>query len=116
MNQETGRAAPYETAARRLAEDEDAIARVPCVFFFSSRRRHTRFDCDWSSDVCSSDLRRNPRRGWLIGIAAGALALAAVAGVGLLGPALPLVDRNGVWIDTVKRGQKIGRASCRERV
>src|SRR5256886_8636281 len=32
-------------------------------FFFSSRRRHTRFDCDWSSDVCSSDLtpiRRAP--------------------------------------------------------
>src|SRR2546430_5101150 len=26
------------------------------VFFVSSRRRHTRFDCDWSSDVCSSDL------------------------------------------------------------
>src|SRR2546430_9254132 len=29
---------------------------VPHCFFFSSRRRHTRFDCDWSSDVCSSDL------------------------------------------------------------
>src|SRR4029434_2271446 len=27
-----------------------------CVFVFSSRRRHTRFKCDWSSDVCSSDL------------------------------------------------------------
>src|SRR5438270_5496329 len=27
-------------------------------FFFSSRRRHTRFDCDWSSDVCSSDLKQ----------------------------------------------------------
>src|SRR5260370_35963901 len=27
-----------------------------CCFFFSSRRRHTRFKCDWSSDVCSSDL------------------------------------------------------------
>src|SRR5216683_6714233 len=27
-------------------------------FFFSSRRRHTRSDRDWSSDVCSSDLRR----------------------------------------------------------
>src|SRR6266481_6796372 len=26
------------------------------VFFFSSRRRHTRWNCDWSSDVCSSDL------------------------------------------------------------
>src|SRR6266480_5145390 len=27
-----------------------------CFFFFSSRRRHTRLTCDWSSDVCSSDL------------------------------------------------------------
>src|SRR5260370_41450496 len=27
-------------------------------FFFASRRRHTRFKCDWSSDVCSSDLLR----------------------------------------------------------
>src|SRR5438034_5880432 len=26
------------------------------LFFFSSRRRHTRSLCDWSSDVCSSDL------------------------------------------------------------
>src|SRR2546430_10733965 len=31
-------------------------------FFFSSRRRHTRFDCDWSSDVCSSDLLSQPWR------------------------------------------------------
>src|SRR3989475_8927258 len=30
--------------------------RLCLFFFFSSRRRHTRFDCDWSSDVCSSDL------------------------------------------------------------
>src|SRR3989475_3375701 len=30
-------------------------------FFFSSRRRHTRFDCDWSSDVCSSDLGERRR-------------------------------------------------------
>src|SRR3982750_4973745 len=29
---------------------------VSIVFFFSSRRRHTRSDRDWSSDVCSSDL------------------------------------------------------------
>src|SRR5256886_8648548 len=37
-------------------------------FFFSSRRRHTRFDCDWSSDVCSSDLicanTRTPEVTW----------------------------------------------------
>src|SRR2546430_17630647 len=32
-------------------------------FFFSSRRRHTRFDCDWSSDVCSSDLNKIDRPG-----------------------------------------------------
>src|SRR5690625_7798390 len=33
------------------------------VIFFSSRRRHTRWPRDWSSDVCSSDLRwRNLRR------------------------------------------------------
>src|SRR2546426_8904426 len=32
--------------------------RVVCFFFFfSSRRRHTRLQGDWSSDVCSSDLR-----------------------------------------------------------
>src|SRR6266481_2076616 len=29
---------------------------VSFFFFFSSRRRHTRWNCDWSSDVCSSDL------------------------------------------------------------
>src|SRR5690606_40384586 len=33
------------------------------VFFFSSRRRHTRFSRDWSSDVCSSDLLLQGRRG-----------------------------------------------------
>src|SRR5271167_5066872 len=33
-----------------------------CFFFFSSRRRHTRSKRDWSSDVCSSDLRYQGRR------------------------------------------------------
>src|SRR5438067_1424579 len=33
-----------------------AYARVAGIFFFSSRRRHTRSKRDWSSDVCSSDL------------------------------------------------------------
>src|SRR6267143_2228092 len=31
---------------------------IVIFFFFSSRRRHTRWNCDWSSDVCSSDLGR----------------------------------------------------------
>src|SRR2546430_3915329 len=38
---------------------------IVVVFFFSSRRRHTRFDCDWSSDVCSSDLISNTRASYL---------------------------------------------------
>src|SRR5256885_5145787 len=35
-----------------------SVTRVWCLrcFFFSSRRRHTRLQGDWSSDVCSSDL------------------------------------------------------------
>src|SRR3989475_4239336 len=51
-----------------------------CFFFFSSRRRHTRFDCDWSSDVCSSDLvsprqlLRRSRPGGAVETAAGAAA------------------------------------------
>src|SRR5437763_1490486 len=44
------------------------------LFFFSSRRRHTRYIGDWSSDVCSSDLfEREPRlssraRRWLVAL------------------------------------------------
>src|SRR2546426_10946986 len=34
-----------------------------CFFFFSSRRRHTRLQGDWSSDVCSSDLIQTIHRG-----------------------------------------------------
>src|SRR5690606_40092454 len=37
-----------------LEVDGDGL--FECIFFFSSRRRHTRFSRDWSSDVCSSDL------------------------------------------------------------
>src|SRR6266478_8597406 len=41
----------------RVLASSSAAAFIHASFcFFSSRRRHTRFDCDWSSDVCSSDL------------------------------------------------------------
>src|SRR5436190_23250634 len=39
------------------------IPSLSLIFFFSSRRRHTRSLCDWSSDVCSSDLQRHGWRG-----------------------------------------------------
>src|SRR2546430_12688055 len=55
------------------------IVLIPvCVYvFFSSRRRHTRFDCDWSSDVCSSDLHRfvSERAAVLLGRPLGELRL-----------------------------------------
>src|SRR5262245_65616784 len=38
---------------------EESRLRSAFVFFFSSRRRHTRCLSDWSSDVCSSDLRHD---------------------------------------------------------
>src|SRR3712207_9520910 len=70
-----------------------------CFFFFSSRRRHTRYWRDWSSDVCSSDLRRRvdaevvgePGAGGGVGGEAERGAVRGAAG-------------------------EIGRASCRERV
>src|SRR6516164_10147902 len=50
-----------------LAESVDLRGRGGAAFpfghfFFSIRRRHTRWNCDWSSDVCSSDLSATPRR------------------------------------------------------
>src|SRR5688572_32794341 len=53
----------------------------PLIFFFASRRRHTRFDCDWSSDVCSSDL---VARGRVWPAAVAALAFAAPVAVAVL--------------------------------
>src|SRR5690625_960336 len=43
---------------RSYAVEEPEVDTTVCVFFFSSRRRHTRLPRDWSSDVCSSDLER----------------------------------------------------------
>src|SRR2546430_6035858 len=42
-------------AALNAAPDKVMFPAGANRLFFSSRRRHTRFDCDWSSDVCSSD-------------------------------------------------------------
>src|SRR5580698_10674123 len=49
------------------------------LFFFSSRRRHTRVTCDWSSDVCSSDLAARDRRQ---GVLEGATRQGLVARIG----------------------------------
>src|SRR5258705_4556809 len=95
---------------------------VTCIqltfFFFSSRRRHTRCLSDWSSDVCSSDLYVQDKLNFRKDV--------IVANLSLL--------NLGAYIEFVKEeanktaplqssfskgqfdGEKIGRASCRERV
>src|SRR5256886_3769342 len=56
------------------------------ALFFSSRRRHTRFDCDWSSDVCSSDLVRHRLNANLVTISAcNGSGTRAYSGEGLVG-------------------------------
>src|SRR5256886_5948877 len=51
-----GKWVAYTVTEQSLKENR-GITRIwlADVVFFSGRRRHTRFDCDWSSDVCSSD-------------------------------------------------------------
>src|SRR5256886_9220217 len=89
------------------------------VFFFSSRRRHTRFDCDWSSDVCSSDLIEGNRIGKHQGVM-GQIEAQRQAVLGVRGrmhlPAKARVDREFPAHAEVVLKIEIGRASCRERV
>src|SRR5439155_6137973 len=72
-------------------------------FFFSSRRRHTRWPRDWSSDVCSSDLVDVPPPPRLAGMPAPVDSANIYAGAGAND------------LDSTTR-REIGRASCRERV
>src|SRR2546429_1460394 len=88
------------------------------LFFFSSRRRHTRCSRDWSSDVCSSDLScpapapRPGGTGWLHSPHGAAPAGAARATAVHPAPAWPPPPR----CRRPAHPAEIGRASCRERV
>src|SRR5205085_5563087 len=92
-------------------------------FFFSRRRLHTRFDCDWSSDVCSSDLphaRYRVRSGpdgadlelldviWHEDVATRFSHIVIGSGDGTFVNAARALSDGGVWVT------EIGRASCRE--
>src|SRR5439155_14494640 len=73
-----------------------------CFFFFSSRRRHTRWPRDWSSDVCSSDLSLSSS------------VLSTSRRLTTLDVDNTLLDNDRVTLDM--RRFQIGRASCRESV
>src|SRR3712207_9072667 len=73
------------------------------IFFFASRRRHTRYWRDWSSDVCSSDLEIDAGNGGQLlvyeSFQDGESAVIPLRTLSVL----------------VNPGTEIGRASCRER-
>src|SRR5256886_13618778 len=87
------------------------------LFFFSSRRRHTRFDCDWSSDVCSSDLQFGyPGEHWHE--LKQTISLVRDTRPDEIGVSFSYPLPGTAFYDQVQEqlGFKIGRASCRERV
>src|SRR5207302_5313294 len=94
---------------------------VFCCFFFSSRRRHTRFSRDWSSDVCSSDLIMTlfqehfsaPGTDATAGGGADVKDGFALGSDFLVKSSVAVV---GLRIPVGEGGDEIGRASCRERV
>src|SRR5256886_12323480 len=118
-NDERKRAAGVDNMRKSRTAEQLRRMLLSVSFFFSSRRRHTRFDCDWSSDVCSSDLL--PARSRV----SDPLRLAPPRDQEPLPAMDEDVDRGRIESPTptaanleliVVRETEIGRASCRERV
>src|SRR5207253_3802357 len=91
-------------------------------FFFSSRRRHTRWPRDWSSDVCSSDLDGSQTRDFVYvanvvhaNLLAAHAPAARVAGQVFNVGSGHSVSVNELWDRVRALTGEIGRASCRER-
>src|SRR5256885_7107708 len=88
------------------------------IFFFSSRRRHTRLQGDWSSDVCSSDLKHGTLGAQILPRACCGRSRDARRPAGRIssGP-VQQFPRHGPLRRRSRAAAraKIGRASCRER-
>src|SRR5690606_39595680 len=93
-------------------------------FFFSSRRRHTRFSRDWSSDVCSSDLFSVTRWADVLQVSRSAPLFSSHLGgtmiedaseLDLAGIRLMMLNMDPPEHTKLRALVKIGRASRRER-
>src|SRR5690606_40855679 len=92
-------------------------------FFFSSRRRHTRFSRDWSSDVCSSDLKTLDRVFPELPVICGRRnAISTTMGIKycVVAEITGHIGKREIYLVPINEAQafepdKIGRASCRER-
>src|SRR5690606_41012757 len=89
-------------------------------FFFSSRRRHTRFSRDWSSDVCSSDLLAAQFESlvhpFTIMMSLPFAVIGAFIALLVTGEYFSMLAMIGLIMLMGLVTKKIGRASCRERV
>src|SRR5256885_8133298 len=103
----------YIVLSRRLCLDIDLF------FFFSSRRRHTRLQGDWSSDVCSSDLLGGGAEDVVVPdgtVAARGRSLLRAGRRAKRRGLDDLVVREADVDEAEAASDEIGRASCRERV
>src|SRR3712207_7454365 len=109
---------PYQSSKPTVCRPYISILAGLYFFFFSSRRRHTRYWRDWSSDVCSSDLRPGPGladgQQRPLGRVGGDDALAKASAGELEGGTGG--QHVGVQAVVVEALGEIGRAACRERV
>src|SRR2546430_6424532 len=99
----------------------DSVSVRVFYFFFSSRRRHTRFDCDWSSDVCSSDLLPSERTRSVAAVGAatiqlGILLLMNVGNFPLVMLAACVLFVRPQWIHRVAREPAVPAAASGVRV
>src|SRR3989475_7276529 len=94
---------------------------VVCFFFFSSRRRHTRFDCDWSSDVCSSDLTMTAKKAFsalaVLSLALGIGANTAIYSFmeSILLRSLPVADPESLVVLNWRSEERRVGKECRSR-
>src|SRR2546429_359267 len=106
-------------AGQAISRTSARVSMTSLLFFFSSRRRHTRCSRDWSSDVCSSDLYDNNSDCCPIlyfAVHNGAWRIESVHGEYGTFPASSDVWTRFAFDVFYSQDPKIGRASCRERV